>query len=139
MVCVTGPAVWAMSILIPLKAGHSEEDGFVFDITAKRQGDGTVQIHVAIAEKTVSFHHPVATLSQVIIVEKPGSREENVKAVQGLTLEKKEMEKSLTCDFIVGPKELADPELSFVFTSMEPRGMPSATMCYFRLKDIANP
>lgn len=137
LLLATSRVVCAMSILIPLQVGHSEAGGFAFDIAAKRQSDGTLQVHVVIAEKDVPFHHAVATLSQVIIVETSRSRQESVKATRGLTLTKEE--KSLTCDFTVGAKELADPDLSFVFTSMEPRGMPSATMCYFRLKDVAKP
>ena len=109
------PSGHAASTLHAITPGHLEDGGFAFDITAKRNSDGTIHFRVLVSEKGGTFTHPTASLSIVKITRTPAETADEIKTIRALPQEKKD--KAIFCAFVVEKKTLEEPNFCFVFTN----------------------
>ncbi len=137
----------AVSVLSQIKPDKKDVNGFAFAIKAERLKDGSFQFNVVITPndgKKFGLGGTGAGLGIVKITSSSQSFSQSITG--GRSLDAQKSDQSITCVFTVSAKELADQDLSFVFSQavgFEQDGkfvpMPGVIMCYAKLADFIKP
>jgi hypothetical protein len=130
------PPVRAGSFMFLVTPDNPENRGFTFEITSRVISGGMVEFRAVVSAKKATFVHPSTSLSIV----KYSATSQEMSGGRDLPSEKKD--RSIICVFTVPEKDLADPNLCFVFNNGteaivngKAEEMESADIYIARLKD----